>query len=114
MTGAVIMVISPVLEGNQVDLPEANTAFGDGLISHVPDHLALALHDDEFQTVIVIEMCVHRGHHEIVVTMMTFSQSFGETALVMVVDVGHGRDTGPIRPIIARRKRVANEVSHCF
>lgn len=99
---------------HHVEMTMAHAAFGDQRIGELSDIRLLPLENDAFQTMIVIEMGVHRCHRQIVMIMLQRGQALRQFAFVVVVNIGKIGDTLALGhcPLAILLDRAANEVAN--
>jgi hypothetical protein len=73
---------------DQVQLAMPHACFGDDFIGKLPHLMYRALEHHGFYALIVIEMRMHGGEGQIMMGVLDPGQSFGQLALMVVVDVG--------------------------
>lgn len=91
------------LKGDQVQMTMPHAALGTQCVGKAPDIGRWPAQDHRLQTIIVIEMTVHRRHRQVVVIVLQAGQPFGQFALVVVIDIrqiGNTVATGRLTPAI--------------
>ena len=73
---------------NDIELAMPNAPFGNDRFSETPDRSGRAFQYHAFQTVIVIEVGVHRGDGQVVVVVLQLRQPFGQITLVVIENIG--------------------------
>jgi len=95
--------------------PVLHALGADKIIRQVLDVLRRAFDGQYLQTVIMIQVHVHRGDHRIVMLVLLMGQSLLELPLVVVVNDGNGahRLRGFVSPLFLNQA-VANQVAEGF
>lgn len=114
--GRVVGMVMFGLQRNHIEVAVTHTAFGDQHIGKLSDIRLLALENDAFQTMIMIEMGVHRRDRQIMMIVLQGRQALRQFAFMMVVnigEVGHALAMGDGTLAVAL-DRAANEIAHGF
>ena len=76
------------LDGDEIELAVADTALGHHRLGELADRRRRSAQEGRLETVLVIEMRVHRRHRQIVMIMLDRRQALGQFALVVIRRVG--------------------------
>lgn len=77
---------------DQVEGAVAHPPFGRKFFGESSHIFCMATQDDGFQAIVMIEVDVHRGHHQIVCVMLQIGEALAEPAFMVVVHVGQAGD----------------------
>ncbi len=85
------------LDGDEIHLPVAHAPLGLRPARERAHRGGRTLEDDALETVVVVEVHVHRRDDQIVVLVLRLGEALGQLALVVVVDVRQVRDAVRLR-----------------
>lgn len=75
------------VDRDEVQVSMAYLGFGHERIGEVSYMLSIAPQDHGFQAVVVVQMHVHGGEHQVVMFVLQAGDAFGQSAGVMIVDI---------------------------
>jgi hypothetical protein len=93
------------------ELAEFHAAQGEDAVGDCLQFSALALHDDDFEAVVMVEVDVGRGEDHGSGAVLNVGELLGEIGDVVVVDQGEGAYDGLIRIDVFFEKGAADEVA---
>ena len=91
-----------------------DAALGDHGLRKLPHHGGFATQDSDFETIVVIEMNMHRGDLKVVMRVMRIGQPPRQFPRVMIENIGERRDALTAHAVIDPRllKTQAREIAH--
>jgi hypothetical protein len=87
MLASMMLVRFSEIDADQVQLAVANPFLGDHLLGKLPNRLGRAFQADRFKALLVVQMHVHGGRSQFVVSVLQFGKTLGALTFMMVKDV---------------------------
>src|SRR5262245_45528635 len=87
------MSVVPNFRRNEMELAVAHAALARGLVRKRPQLGGRAAQDGDLQAGVVVEMDMHGGHLQVVMTMLRFGEPLAKRTRLVIVDIGQGGDT---------------------
>lgn len=89
---AAVAVGFPQFDTDEIQLPMPHAAFGDDFLGKFPHVFNGAFENDALDTLVMIQMRMHRGDGQIVMRVLDRGQPLSKFAFVMVINVGQVGD----------------------
>jgi len=90
-------------DGDETRLAVFDVALGDHRFGKLPDPRSLPAQHRDFETIVVVEMNMHRRDLKIVMIVVRVGQPLRQLARVVIEDVGQRRDALSLRAVVDSR-----------
>jgi hypothetical protein len=95
--GSAVAVRVAELDADQIQHAVSHAALGDHFLGELAHTLYRTLEHHGLDTLIMIQMCMHRGNRQVVMSVLNTGKSFGELTFVVIVNIGEIGDTRALR-----------------